>query len=121
MLPSPPPARKEEFGQGHPAPRKGAAAPLTPASGEHYIALLIRVPIGFSLLATFGGSHSLCEAPAALSSHPRAKEPYQERIRNRGIRRRSARHRAGWTCGARVAERRGRACRSPSCAGAYQE
>jgi len=39
---------------------------LTPASGEHYIALLIRVPIGFSLLATFGGSHSLCEAPAAL-------------------------------------------------------
>src|SRR5579884_2339649 len=36
---SPRPARKEEFGRGHPAPRKGAAAPLTPASGEHYIAL----------------------------------------------------------------------------------
>src|SRR5579875_3746450 len=36
---SPPHARKEESGRGHPAPRKGAAAPLTPASGEHYIAL----------------------------------------------------------------------------------
>src|SRR5579875_2500380 len=36
---SPRHARKEESGRGHPAPRKGAAAPLTPASGEHYIAL----------------------------------------------------------------------------------
>src|SRR5579885_498854 len=36
---SPRHARKEESGRGHPAPRKGAAAPLTPASGEHSIAL----------------------------------------------------------------------------------
>src|SRR5579885_335729 len=35
-------ARKEESGRGHPAPRKGTAAPLTPASGEHSIALLLR-------------------------------------------------------------------------------
>jgi hypothetical protein len=34
-----PPARKGEGERGHPAPRKGAAAPLTPACGEHSIAL----------------------------------------------------------------------------------
>jgi hypothetical protein len=36
---SPPAARKEEVKRGHPAPRKGAAAPLTPAFAEHEIAL----------------------------------------------------------------------------------
>src|SRR5579883_2074685 len=41
---SPRHARKEEFGRGHPAPRKGAAAPLTPASGEHSIALAPPTP-----------------------------------------------------------------------------
>src|SRR5579875_1765145 len=41
---SPRHARKEEFGRGHPAPRKGAAAPLTPASREHSIALAPPTP-----------------------------------------------------------------------------
>jgi hypothetical protein len=35
-----PPARKEEGERGVPAPRQGAAAPLTPACGEHKIVLV---------------------------------------------------------------------------------
>jgi hypothetical protein len=72
-----PPARKEEGERGHPAPRKGAAAPLTPACGEQAKdrARAQRSASAPRLPPTLGTDARLLRAPMTPACGEHAKMP----------------------------------------------